>query len=261
MLQFALAVAFAAAAGDGARHRRAYIEAITERAERAERTREAEARRRVSEERLRIARDLHDTVAHQIAVISLNAGVASSALDTNPERARTALVTIRGASRTVLTEIGDLLNLLRADEPDGAPTAPQHGLEHLDVLLGQFATSGLGVQRRVEGDLSRVTGAADLVAYRLIQESLTNAHKHGAEHRADLLLQTTGDTLRIVVTNPVPADGAAHRAATDRPVGAGVGLLGMRERVASVRGTVTAGVAPGGWTVTASIPLPKEDPT
>ena len=110
VLQFGLLVAFATAAGDGARSHRAYIVAITERAERAERTREAEARRRVTEERLRIARDLHDVVAHQIAVISLNAGAATSAIDTKPQKAKDALASIRSAARTVLAEIGDLLD-------------------------------------------------------------------------------------------------------------------------------------------------------
>ncbi|WP_051208457.1 sensor histidine kinase [Propionicicella superfundia] len=256
--QFVLAVAFAAAAGDGARSRRAYVEAITERAERAERTRESEARRRVTEERLRIARDLHDTVAHQIAVISLNAGVASSALDSNPDRARAALGTIRQAARTVLGEIGDLLSMLRADDPQTA-AVPQYGLEHVDTLLEQFRASGLDVRMRVEGDLGQVTGTVGHVAYRTIQEALTNAHKHGAGHQAHLLLCVAGDTVRIVVSNPV-ADGGATAEHTARPgaSGAGVGLVGLRERIASVRGTVQAGSAPGGWKVAATIPLSKE---
>ncbi|MFK4762031.1 sensor histidine kinase [Microbacterium sp. ZW T5_45] len=252
VFQFVLAVAFAAAAGDGARSRRAYVSAITERAERAEQTREAEARRRVTEERLRLARDLHDAVAHQIAVISLNAGVASSVLSENPDRAADALSTIRGAARTVLAEIGNLLAMLRTDEPDDEVAAPQYGLDQLPDLLAQFRATGLDVHTRVEGDPARVTGAVGLVAYRVIQEALTNAHKHGSEHRAHLLLEIDADTLRMVVTNP------ANGLDSDEEVGTGMGLIGLRERVTSVKGIVDAGHAPGGWKITATLPLTKE---
>lgn len=253
VLQFGLAVGMATAAGDGARSRRAYIQAITERAERAEATREAEARRRVTEERLRIARDLHDTVAHQIAVISLNAGVASSALTSSPDRAASALGTIRQASRAVLSEIGDLLTMLRADDPVDATTTPQYGTDQLQSLLEQFEAAGLDVHTRVDGDLGRVTGAVGNVTYRVVQEALTNAHKHGAEHRAHLLLEVAGQTVRIVVSNPI-----APAAAPDM-TGSGMGLIGVRERVASVRGQVAAGPAPGGFKLTAAIPLPGSE--
>ncbi len=207
-LQFGLIVAFGTVAGDGARSRRAYIAAIQERAERAIRTREAEASRRVSEERLRIARDLHDTVAHQIAVISLTAGVASSAIDERPEKAKESLSIIRTAARTVLREIGDLMAMLRADEGAEAEPRAQVGLEGLDDLVRQFAGTGLDVQVRREGDLGGVPDAVSLVAYRVVQEALTNAHKHGAEHRARVLLHV--DTDRLVVTVSNPTDAAAH---------------------------------------------------
>ncbi|NKY06212.1 sensor histidine kinase [Cellulomonas hominis] len=258
VFQFVLAVAFAAAAGDGARSRRAYVAAITERAERAERTREAEARRRVTEERLRIARDLHDAVAHQIAVISLNAGVASSALDAHPERTRQALGTVRQAARTVLAEIGDLLAMLRADEAPGSVDAPQPGLDQLDQLLAPFASAGLEVRLRTEGDLDRVSGATGIVAYRVLQEALTNAHKHGAGHRAHVLVEVGPDALHLSVVNPVPGASGSGPGDEADPLGSGVGLIGLRERVASVRGTATAGTAPGGWRVAATIPLSKE---
>jgi signal transduction histidine kinase len=259
LFQFVVTVAFASAAGDATRSRREYLIAVTERADRAERTRESEARRRVTEERLRIARDLHDAVAHQIAVISLNAGVASSSLDSTPERTRTALLTIRQASRTVLGEIGDLLSMLRAAEQEDSDTAPQYGLEHIDALLEQFASSGLDVHRRVEGDPSRVTGAVALVAYRVIQEALTNAHKHGTGHRAYLLVDVNAEMLRIIVTNPSEQASAIRQDSSDsRLSGNGLGMLGLRERVASVRGEVETGPAPGGWKLTATIPLPTE---
>jgi signal transduction histidine kinase len=257
MVQFTLAVAFAAAAGDATRSRREYIVAVTERAERAEQTREAEARRRVSEERLRIARDLHDTVAHQIAVISLNAGVASSSLE-SPERAQEALSTIRSASRTVLGEIGDLLALLRTEDPDAGTTAPPSGLGRLDELVEQFAQSGLSVHLRVEGDPGHVSGAADLVAYHVIQEGLTNALKHGTDHRAHVLVEVADEHVTVVVTNPtIPAAQDARRDAAAR---AGHGLIGLRERVASVRGVVETGTTAGGYRLAATLPLAKERP-
>lgn len=251
LLQYGLAVAFAAAMGDATRSRREYVAAAIERAERAEQTREAEAKRRVSEERLKIAQDLHDTVAHQIAVINLHAGVASSMVDGRPEKAKQSLATIRSAARTVLGEIGDLLEVLRADDEAGPSTAPQPGLDRLDDLVARFEGDGLDVTVRVEGDLHRVTAAVDLVAYRLVQESLTNAHKHGADHRAHVLITVADHTLDIVVTNPVTI---AVRDST----GSRLGLIGLRERVASVRGVVETGPCPGGWKVAARLPLSKE---
>lgn len=254
VLQFGLLVAFAGAAGDGARSRRAYIAAINERAERAVETREAEARRRVSEERLRIARDLHDAVAHQIAVISLNAGVASSAVDARPDKAKESLATIRTAARTVLNEIGDLMSVLRTGDDDTTPR-PQAGIDQLDSLSAQFAASGLIVHSRVDGALDRVSGAVGLVAYRVVQEALTNAHKHGAEHRAHVLLHVDTNHVVVTVTNPMHAGIRPE----PHPTSSGLGLIGLRERVASVRGTVTAGPAPAGWRVVATLPLAREE--
>lgn len=254
VVQFALTVMVGAAIGDASRSRRDFVAAITERAERAEQTREAEAQRRVSEERLRIARDLHDAVAHQISVISLNAGVASSSIDSRPEKAKEALVVIRGAARAVLGEIGDLLEVLRAaDDPDGAAvTAPQPALDRLDELVTGFRNAGLDVTIRTEGDVAEVSGAAGRVAYRVLQEALTNAHKHGAEHRAHVLLTVEDAALVIVVTNPVAI-------APEPPApGSRLGLTGLRERVATVRGSVETGPAPGGWRLIARLPLTRE---
>jgi signal transduction histidine kinase len=253
VITVAVTVAFAAAAGDGARSGREYIVAITERAERAEETRESEARRRVSEERLRIARDLHDAVAHQIAVISLNAGVASSAIDSRPDAAREAVRTIGNAARTVLGEIGSLLEVLRTEDDAGdRALSPQPGLDRLDELVGQFAGAGLAVTVRTEGDPSQVDGAVGIAAYRVIQEGLTNAHKHGAESRAHVLIHVDDEALKIVVTNPVIAE------RTQGESGSGLGLVGLRERVAAVRGVVETGPTPGGWRIAATLPLTKE---
>lgn len=267
-IQYVVSVAFAAALGDATRSRREYIRTITERAERAEQTRDSEAKRQVAEERLRIARDLHDAVAHQIAVISLNAGVASSALDTRPESAKQALGVIRTAARTVLGEIGNLLEMLRADEetPADSRTAPLPGLGRLDELVREFAAANLTVTLRVEGELTRLSQALDTVAYRVIQEGLTNAHKHGADHRAHVLVSVGEDAVRIVVTNPVapPAHGAGDGSNTSIGTATGAvktrghGVLGLRERVTSVRGTIDTGDVVGGYQMSARLPLALE---
>ena len=258
-IQFAATVAFAAAAGDATRYRREYIQSITERAERAEQGPEAEASRRVAEERLRIARDLHDAVAHQISVISLNAGVASTALDSRPERSREALAAIRVAARTVLREIGDLLEVLRSGDDDSPSLLPQPGLAELGSLITSFGETGLAVNIRMEGDLARIDGAAELVAYRVIQEALTNAHKHGSEHRAHVLISIGDDEALIVISNPTFPQAGRSSPHPGSNVG-GHGLLGMRERVASVRGTITFGATGTEYRVDVVLPIAKEKP-
>ncbi|HYH11329.1 MAG TPA: hypothetical protein VD789_03150, partial [Thermomicrobiales bacterium] len=164
----------------------------------------------------------------------------------------------RSAARAVLGEIGDLLQILRSadEDPDREP-APQPGLERLEELVEQFARTGLTVNVRTEGETAQVTGAANLVAYRVIQEGLTNAHKHGAENRAHVLISITPDSATIVVTNPVDASLPAQRASGEGH-GGGHGLLGLRERVASVRGSVATGPTPGGYRLATTLPLSKE---
>lgn len=252
--QAGIATAFASVFADGVRSRRERLAAVVERAETAERTREAEARQRVSEERLRIARDLHDAVAHQIAVISLNAGVATSALGNDEDKTRESLATIRAASKTVLAEIGNLMTMLRADDDDEPAPAPLPGLGQLGELLRTFHDAGMAVDVRVEGDLDRVEGAVDTVAYRIIQEALTNAHKHGAERRAHVLITVSDTALTVVVTNPV------HPGTDKATGGAQLGLIGLRERVAAVAGQINAAPALAGWRLSATLPLsPQED--
>ncbi len=252
--QFAFVLGFAAAAGDATRSRREYIREMTERALRAEQTRESEALRQVTEERLRIARDLHDAVAHQISVISLNAGVASTSLETRPEKTREALASIRRASRAVLAEIGDLLEMLRSvegGEGEASVRPPQPGLDQLDDLIARFHETGLEVGVRREGDLAAVPLPVQRIAYRVVQEGLTNAHKHGAMHRAHILFEVRPDALLVVVTNPVRGE----EPAADADARAGHGLTGLRERVAAVRGSVQAGATPGGYRLAATLPL------
>lgn len=237
VFQIAAALAVAVALGDSARSRREYLAAVTERAERAERGREVEAQRRVAEERLRIARDLHDTVAHRISVISLNAGVASQAIESRPEKAREALGTIRSSARGVLSEISDLLTHLRSAEDPDARTRPQWGMGDLPELVSRMEAAGLAIDLQVDGELDRVEGTAGQVGYRVVQEGLTNAHKHGRRHGARVRIAVGATALRIEILNQV--EPVAHGG--DVP-GDQLGLLGVRERVASAGGTVEAGL-------------------
>lgn len=255
IFQIAAAIAVGSALGDSTRSRREYLIAMTERAERAERTREAEAQQRVAEERLRIARDLHDTVAHRISVISLNAGVASGALEDRPERAREALGTIRGAARGVLTEIGDLLRYLRAEDDITARQMPQLGLGDLDSLVHRMSATGLSVDLQTAGDLDSVPGATELVAYRIVQEGLTNAHKHGSGHEATVRVVVDSGLLTITVGNPVSSAEPNH----PEDLGGRLGLTGIWERVAAIRGTVRTETIDGRHTLTAELPLTLEE--
>lgn len=241
-------VGFFAAAGDAIRSRRAYIDEITQRAVQAEQTREAEASRRVAEDRLRIARDLHDTVAHQISVINLHAAVASRAIDDDPDAAKSALATVGIASRRVLSEIGDLLSTLRAPD-ESQPLAPTPGLEQVSALIEEFEASGLHVTARIEGELTDLPAAVDLAGYRLVQEALTNAHKHGSVSRAHVWIERGESELRLVVTNPAQSGADVHDAS------AGHGLLGIRERVIGVGGSLSTGRDGGTFRVEALIPL------
>ncbi|GAA1692744.1 histidine kinase [Microbacterium sediminicola] len=244
IFQLAATLAFAAALGSAVRTRRVFVEAVTARAERAERTREAEASRRVAEDRLRVARDLHDAVAHQIAVISLNAGVATSALDSRPQLAREALVTIRSASRQVLSEIGELLTSLR----EGESIRP--GVDEIPALIERFRAAGLTVRVRSVG-VPPSQAAAGPVAYTVVQEALTNAHKHGTSGQADVALHFTDREIDIVVTNP-----AHEHSSPDGSIA--LGLVGMRERVEQVGGTLEVSLRDQLFRVHARLPREEE---
>ncbi|TVU62370.1 sensor histidine kinase [Paenarthrobacter nitroguajacolicus] len=231
-LQFVSFIVVAGAMGDATRSRREYIAAVTERAERAERGKEEEARRRVAEERVRIARDLHDLVAHQISVISLSAGVASSSLQARPERAQEALTNIRSASRSVLADIGMLMALLRTENADEQRDLhPQAGLSRLDHLLSRFTDAGLQVTLHREPGIAPLSSASDHAAYLALQEGLTNAHKHGTGNQTAVDIRASAGDILLTVTNPVGREASLAAAS-------GHGLRGLRERVAAVRGNV-----------------------
>ena len=168
----------AVAAGDASRSRRAYTLEVERRARRAEQSREQEAWRRVTEERLRIARDLHDALGHQLALINVQAGVADHVLDERPNQAHQALVHVRQASRTALAELRDTIGLLRQPGEPDAPTEPTASLSGLAELVASFRRSGLHIESTVDGETRPLAPAADLTAYRVAQESLTNVCKH-----------------------------------------------------------------------------------
>ncbi|MDF3299320.1 sensor histidine kinase [Streptomyces tropicalis] len=216
--------------------------------ERAERARAA--RRRADAERLRIARELHDVLAHSISVIHVQAGVGLALLDTEPEQARTALTTIRAASKEALGEVRQVLDSLRA--PGDAPRAPAPGLDRLPELVEQASRTGLTVT--TEGEPPRLPPATDLAAFRIVQEALTNVLRHSGSRHARLRLAREGGTLRLRVDDDGPATGGDAG-------GSGNGLAGMRERAAALGGTVEAGPRPGGgWRVRAELPLsPAEE--
>ncbi|MFF4584421.1 sensor histidine kinase [Streptomyces sp. NPDC001388] len=241
-----------ATAGDAVRSRRAVVQAIRDRAERAERTREEEARRRVAEERLRIARDLHDVVAHHIALVNVQAGVAAHVMDKRPDQAKEALAHVREASRSALNELRATVGLLRQSGDPEAPTEPAPGLDRLDELAGTFRSAGLQVEvARCDQDTA-LPAAVDLAAYRVVQEALTNVQKHaGPDAKAEVSVVRVGPHVEITVLD----DG--RPATEETPVtGGGHGLLGMRERVTALRGTLTTGPRyGGGFRVHAILPV------
>ncbi|GAA4922793.1 sensor histidine kinase [Streptomyces coeruleoprunus] len=254
----------AAAAGDAVRSRRAFVDAIRERAERAERTREEEARRRVAEERLRIARDLHDVVAHHIALVNVQAGVAAHVMDRRPDQAKEALAHVREASRSALDELRATVGLLRQSGDPEAPTEPAPGLAVLDDLLDTFRNAGLPVEvARTDGD-DHLPAAVDLAAYRIIQEALTNVRKHaGPGVHAEVSVVRVGRTIEVTVLDD-GGTGAPSASPEEAPAPGGHGLVGMRERVTALGGALTTGPRyGGGFRVQAILPLTartREDP-
>ncbi|MDD1060340.1 histidine kinase [Streptomyces cocklensis] len=270
----------AVAAGDAVRSRRAYAAAIAERAQRAEETREEEAKRRVAEERMRIARELHDVVAHQIALANVQAGVAAHVMDRRPDQARQALAHVSEASRSALDELRATVGLLRQRGEPAAPMEPAPGLGSLDQLLDGFRQAGLQVtvEDRTGGEAAPppqepLPASVDLTAYRVIQESLTNVQKHaGPGAGAVVRIRRDPGALEVVVDDdgapgtaasllpvqgrPRPdaaGDGSSHvppgipcpGGPTERGTG-GPGLLGMYERASALGGVCRAGARPGG---------------
>ncbi|HKE97622.1 MAG TPA: sensor histidine kinase [Actinomycetes bacterium] len=248
----ALLLAGSWAVGDSVRTRRAYTAGLEERALRLERDREERAVRAVAEERARIARELHDVVAHHVSVIAVQAGAAEEEARTDP--ARETLGLIQSTSRQVLAELRALLGVLRTGEaaPHQDPAlAPQPSLRELDRLVAQSRAAGLPVELVITGEPRALPAIVDLAAYRIVQEALTNTRRHAGPARARVEVRYGRDALELEITD----DGRG--AAAGEPDG-GRGLIGMRERVALVGGVLEAGPWPGGGFRVAAV-LPTGD--
>ncbi|MFI1393784.1 sensor histidine kinase [Streptomyces sp. NPDC020681] len=213
--------------------------------------RAAAEKRRADEERLRIARELHDVLAHSISVINVQAGVGLALLDSNPEQARTALTTIKAASKEALGEVRQVLDTLRA--PGDAPRAPAPGLDRLPELVEQAASAGLRVEIETDGERRALPPGTDLAAFRIVQEALTNVVRHSGSRTAQVRIAYRPGRLDLRIDDEGPATGSDAG-------GSGNGLAGMRERAAALGGTIEAGPRPdGGFRVRADLPVqPKE---
>jgi signal transduction histidine kinase len=235
--------------------RRAYT-ARLERTAELERTRAELARRAVAEERLRLARELHDVVAHSISVIAVQSGVGAHVAKTQPEEAAKALAAIEATSRAALTELRRLLGVLRQEGEPQSSLAPVPGLADLDSLLAEVAKAGLGVRLRIEGTPSPLPAGVDLSAYRIVQEALTNVVKHAGPARAQVVVGYHDRDVTVEVTDD--GQGAAAPAG-DGQARVGHGLIGMRERVAAFGGDLEVGPRPGGgFRVAARLPFAAE---
>jgi len=241
-------VAIPVLAAEALRNRRSIIELLHERLELAERTREQEARRRAEQERLRIARDLHDVVAHTLTTINVQAGVAAHLLERDTSNARAALVSIEAASHDALQELRAILGVLREPGDGKAPLEPAPGLAAVEAVIEQARGSGGEVGFEVEGQQpERVPDAVQLAAFRIAQESLTNSRHHAPGAPATVTLAYAGDRLRLTIENEIRnGDGSGS---SD-----GVGIVGMRERAAALGGTLQAGRAGDRFVVAAELP-------
>jgi signal transduction histidine kinase len=205
----------------------------------------------VARERATIARELHDVIAHSVSVMTVQAGAARLLLDEDPPRARDSLVAVEETGRQALGEMRRLLGILRGDEHE-ADLAPQPGIAEIEPLVQQVRAAGLPVDLVVEGEPTPLSPGVDLVAYRVVQEALTNALKHGGAARAQVSICYRATALELAVTN----NGAARMNGRG-----GHGLIGMRERVALYGGEFEAGPrAEGGYVVRASLPLDAAAP-
>jgi signal transduction histidine kinase len=251
-LGHALLVAIPLLIADVHRTRHANLALLQERLELAERTREQEAERRAEQERLRIARDLHDVVAHTLTTINVQASTAAQLLDRNPGHARDALETIEDASRDAIDELRAILGVLRGDDDGDAPLRPAPGLEDVPELVRRTRDDGVDVRMEVVGDRpQRVPETVSLAAYRIIQESLTNARRHASGAAVHVTLAFEPDRVGLAIEN---SEGTPHQANGRGP---GVGIMGMSERAAAIGGTVSAGPRPRGFRVDAELPYAR----
>lgn len=239
-----LAVAVAWLSGENIRSRRIQVAALQEDARRLEQERETQARQAVGQERLRIARELHDVVAHSMSVIAVQAGVANHVIDSRPEQARQALAAVETNTRSALVEMRRLLGVLRQGDEPSASLTPTPDVSQIADLVDQVRAAGLAVDLRVDGEPDGIPDGVELSVYRIVQEGLTNVLRHGGP-RARVTIAHRSGTVEIEIVD----DGRRQEhkppvTGTDR--GAGHGLIGMRERVSIFGGTLVAEQRPGG---------------
>jgi signal transduction histidine kinase len=236
--------------GDYLRTRRAYVGELEERAARLERERDQDRRLAADDERTRIARELHDVVAHDVSVIAIQAGAARAVQAIRPEAAAQALGLIETTARETLVELNRLLGVLRASNGVTPDRSPQPGIDQMNVLVEQLRGAGIEVDARVEGEARPLPPAVDLSAYRILQEATTNVLKHARARRVDIRVHYTDAVLALDVRDDGAGDG------TDPASSSGHGLIGMRERVALFGGKFHAGRnRAGGFSVHARLPL------
>jgi signal transduction histidine kinase len=219
----------------------------------AVRMRAEEARSRATEERLRIARELHDALGHQLSLINVQAGVALHINEELPAQARSALAVITDASKEALTELRSVLDILRKSD-ELAPRSPIPSLNRLDNLLLQAQAAGLEIRTEITGDARTLPFGVDVAAYRILQEALTNVSRHAGGAAASIRIAYGADDLTVQVDDEGDGTGRQTRSARS-----GKGILGMRERAAALGGDLTAGERPeGGFRVRARLPLDGE---
>jgi signal transduction histidine kinase len=236
--------------GSTMRNRRLYSEQLEERANALEREREDETKRALTEERLRIAQELHDVVAHSMGVIAVQAGVGAHVIETDPAEAKKSLDAISHTSRSTLAEIRRMLGVLRDDR--SASYEPSPGLADLDRLVRNLASAGLETEVRNEGTQTELPPGVDFTAYRIVQEALTNVLKHAGRARAVIVIGYEESALRLEILD----DG---RGINGRAAPGGHGLIGMRERVGVYGGSFDAGPrAGGGFRVAVRLPYGEQ---
>lgn len=250
-------IGLAVTAGDLTRNRRAYLESLVERANRAESARDSEARRRVAEERLQIARDVHDVVGHRIAVMNVQSAVAAQLLETDPDAASRALGHVREAGVTVLEELGGLLTVMRAAEP-----TPPADFTALSRLTEELSVIGFTTETAVVGRPRPLALGVSQAAFRIVQEALTNGLKYSAGRTAALRVTYGRTTVRVEVRTWLRGDGPGLDVSAPGTAAAlgsgGNGIAGMRERARGVGGTLTVRRTKDIFLVTATLPLEPE---
>jgi signal transduction histidine kinase len=250
--------------GDATRRRQEAVDTARQRAAELEAAREELARRAVTEERLRIARELHDVVAHSMSIIAVQSGVGVHVLDSRPDEARKALVAVEATSRQALVEMRRLLGVLRQGAEPRGSLAPAPGLADVESLAAEVAGAGVRVEVRIEGTPAELPAGLDLSAYRIVQEALTNVVRHAGPATARVAVRYAPDQVAVEVVDDGRGMDKGSESASGRQLedsdrsgrSAGHGIAGMRERAALYGGVLEAGPLPGGgFRVAASLPL------